>query len=173
MIKAVFFAFVLFLLAWHNSLAQLSKFNRDYPHYSKVRNSKEQHDLLNDSTMLLGSISNNPDYGWSADFPVMLGLAHMVDSAALYREKYLNALLGPQGERVLYERLAPCCPFRTPNQLRLHLKARLHDNEFGLLERYRVWINTAEPARILYVNIYDEGDVIAPLGFTFKQAFSD
>lgn len=152
-----------------NTFAQISKFDKEYPRYTGTRNTKSIFQFRADSSLVLKKIATDPNYGYTEKAPIMLGLAQQVDSAAMYRTHYLEALAGPKGEPITYERLPPCCPFRTPNQLRSHLKQDVKQTEFGLLERYRIsYAGLKEPV-ILYINIYDEGELLAPMGFSIRK----
>ncbi|ALW86135.1 hypothetical protein AUC43_14155 [Hymenobacter sedentarius] len=71
--------------------------------------------------------------------------------------RYLNALKGPQGQAVAYERQASCCPFKT--------RRGVADNT-GMLDVYTVtWEGKATPVT-LYLNMYRGGKLMAPIGFT-------
>lgn len=73
--------------------------------------------------------------------------------------RYLNALLGPEGQEVKYARAGSCCPFKTPNGML--------DNT-GMLDRYRLtWAGSADTVDI-YINMYDKGDLRIPVGLKAK-----
>lgn len=71
---------------------------------------------------------------------------------------YLDALRGPGGEPVTYERLGSCCQFQTPNGL---------DGKEGVLDAYEVTYPGLPRPVTLYLNMYDPPrDATLPQGFT-------
>jgi len=71
---------------------------------------------------------------------------------------YLEALRGPAGEAVRYERLGSCCRFQTPNGL---------DGKEGVLDAYEVTYTGLAHPLTLYINMYDPPrDSELPQGFT-------
>lgn len=165
--KTIIIALCTYVILQGKVMAQISKYDQQYTRYTNKKNTKENFVMINDSTMRLTRVSEDPEYGFSALKPVMLGLAYMPDSAAKYRVKYLNALTGPDNQDVYYERIGACCVFHTPNQPRYWLKSDPKQTEYGLLEHYRIWYEGSEP-QSLFLNIYDEGELFAPFGFGIK-----
>ena len=139
--------------------------------YSKNRNTIENYSQVNDSTLRASGISRDPKYGFTEENPIMLGLVD-VHKAADNIEKYLNALLGPNGEEMLFKRLKPCCPFKTKNFRYKHLFLDFEfDHKYGMLEKYEVSFREMNQIKsfILFFNLYDETqNVLAPNGFTYK-----
>src|SRR5688572_14441153 len=85
---------------------------------------------LDDNTYLLLETSDDKTYGFEMSNPVNVG--GVGEGSSRNQRRFLNALLGPNGEEVKYYREGSCCPFKTPNGP--------YDNA-GLLDRYRVyWI---------------------------------
>lgn len=140
-----------------------SKLDRNYPQYVKDKNSRDTLLHVNDTTLLLSSIATDTEYGRTPEKPVMVGMVAL-EAGADNRSKYLNALRGPKGEAVTYRRLKACCPFQTPNQKMWDPKAKM-----GLLERYELTYEGLEQPVILYINLYDDGPIQAPEGFTILQ----
>lgn len=115
--------------------------------------------LVNENTFLLTEVSDDPTYGYTEKNPVRVGGVR--DSSGPANERrFLNALAGPGGEAIRYQRLGSCCMFET-------------DNGFmgsGLLDMYEItWPGQTEPV-VLYLNMYDPGPLLAPVGFTIKPA---
>jgi hypothetical protein len=100
-------------------------------------------------------VSEDETYGYSEKNPIRVGGGR---SAGVRNQlRYLNALKGPQGQAVTYERQASCCPFRT--------RRGVVDNT-ALLDVYAVtWTGKAAPVT-LYLNMYRGGKLLAPRGFT-------
>lgn len=105
--------------------------------------------------MVLTSAASDPAYGFSEKSPVLIGGGFGEGSARTYQ--YLNALRGSGGEKISYDRVGTCCPFKSPNAL------------FGgqaLLEVFEIVIpGSAAPKRI-YFNWYDAGETLIPVGLS-------
>jgi len=105
--------------------------------------------------MKLSTAASDPQYGYSERLPVMIGGGFGEGSDRTY--KYLNALRGPNGEAVAYDRVGTCCPFKSPH------------SPFGgeaLLEVYEITIRGSEGSKRLYFNWYDDGPVLVPVGLS-------
>jgi hypothetical protein len=89
-------------------------------------------------------------YGYAQSNPIKTGKGPSGERA------YLDRLTGPNGEKVKYERLGSCCPFKTKNGLL--------DNT-GMLDKYEVTYEGLGKKVILYLNMYDEDKLMAPKGF--------
>jgi len=96
-------------------------------------------------------------YGYSERSPIKIGGGFESGSERTYR--FLNALRGPNGEKVTYTRVGTCCPFKSPNSP--------FDGE-GLLEVYVTSYGVSPPQR-LYFNWYDEAEVLLPRGLTAER----
>src|SRR5688572_4586327 len=104
--------------------------------------------------MALKKSATNPQYGTSEKQPVVVGGGPGDGVRNTYR--FLNALRGPKGEAVHYDRQGSCCAFKTT-------KAVIGDR--GLLDVYNVWYDGQQPVR-MYLNWYDDGEPMVPVGFT-------
>ena len=100
-------------------------------------------------------VSPDETYGFTAENPVRVGGGR---SAGLRNQlRYLNALKGPQGQAVTYERQASCCAFKT---------RRGAVANTAMLDVYTAtWTGKATPVT-LYLNMYRGGKLLAPQGFT-------
>lgn len=133
-----------------------------YPEYSAVRNTVEILPHLNDSTLLVNDISTNPLYGRVPEKPIFLGV-YSYREGGKNRSKFFRALAGPQGEEISAYRLKSCCPFKTLNSQTVG-----PDQKFGLLDIWIVNYDGGNPDT-LYINPYDEGELIAPTGYKIKN----
>jgi hypothetical protein len=104
--------------------------------------------------MALKKSATDPQYGTSEKHPIVVGGGLGAGVRNTYR--FLNALRGPKGELVHYDRAGSCCAFTTT-------KAVIGDR--GLLDVYNVWYDGQQPVR-MYFNWYDDGDPLVPVGFT-------
>ena len=107
--------------------------------------------------MQLDLAATDREYGYSEKAPIVVGGGLGKGSENTYR--YLNALLGPNGEIVHYDRVGACCSFHTKNSP-LSGKA--------LLEVFEVRFEGGEPKR-LYFNWYDSSKPSIPVGLTSRQ----
>ena len=108
--------------------------------------------------MELSQAASDPQYGYSELSPIKIGGGFGDGSDRTY--KYLNALRGPNGEAIRYERVGTCCPFKSPK------------SPFGgeaLLEVYEIAGPGAEPPKRLYFNWYDESAVLVPVGLSASK----
>lgn len=114
--------------------------------------------LLNDQTYLLTKISKDATYAFSYSNPVKVGGA-MNSSGPINEKRFLNALLGPKGEKVEYFRTGTCCAFKTNTQI----------GEYGLLDVYKVWLSCSPDTLIMYFDNYNADQLFIPIGFTAKK----
>ena len=115
--------------------------------------------MLDNNTFKLTEVSTDKTYGYSENNAIMVG-GVKENSGPLNERRFLNALLGPNGETVSYTRQGSCCRVKSKNAF---------IGEYGLLDRYEVTYAGLEKPIILYINMYDPGPLKAPAGFTFRQ----
>ena len=104
----------------------------------------------------ISTVSPDPDYGFSPDSPIQLG---GTESGPRQSRLYLNSLRGPDGQVVVYERSGSCCPFETKNS----------SFGTGLLDVYSITYEGLTEPILLYVNMYDPGELQVPQGFTARR----
>lgn len=114
---------------------------------------------LDENTYLLTDASTDNTYGYTKENPVKTG-GSKEQSGPKNERRFLNALLGPNGESIGYFRAGSCCGFKTPNGLM---------NNMGLLDIYRVWWEGSKDTVSIYINMYDKGDLYIPVGFTARK----
>jgi hypothetical protein len=116
-------------------------------------------ELLDDNTYLLSEKADDKSYAYNKSNPVKVGGSNE-SSGPKNERRFLNALLGPNGEEVKYFRAGSCCAFKTPNGL---------INNTGMLDRYIItWVGTRDTLDI-FINMYDRGDLKIPVGLTAKE----
>lgn len=114
--------------------------------------------LTADNTFVLTEYSKDKKYGYDADYPINVFYKNTKDEI-LNAERFLNALAGPKGEKITFSKVESCCPFPTK---RTEIGA-------GFLDIYELkWEGQTEPVK-LYVNIYEKGYLLVPLGLTIKK----
>ena len=119
---------------------------------------KIDYQMLDQGTFALPAVSTDKTYGYDQSNPIKVGGAKE-SNGPLNERRFLNALLGPNGETVTYVRKGSCCAFKSPNGF----------NGVGLLDRYEVTYDGLETAVILFINMYDYGELKAPVGFTYRK----
>ena len=109
------------------------------------------------NTFVLTDYSKDKKYGYNKDYPVNVFYKN-VTSAKENQERFLNALAGPKGEKIVYSKTGICCPF--PNT----------KSEMGVvsLDVYTITWNGLKSPITLYLNSYGKGALLIPVGFTAK-----
>ena len=113
--------------------------------------------LLDDQTFLLTEISTDQTYG-SKTNPVQVGGAKNSEGPKNER-RFLNALAGPNGEKISYYRKGSCCEVKSENGFM----------GWAMLDNYRVTWEGSKDTVSIYINMYDAGVLKAPVGFTIKK----
>jgi hypothetical protein len=109
--------------------------------------------LLDDNTFLLQGISTDTTYGYHPTNAIK------TSGGPVNERRYLNALLGPNGEPVSYHRRRSCCPVKSDNGIM----------GVAMLDEYEVHYPGMKKPVLLYINMYDPGILKAPVGFTYKK----
>lgn len=117
-----------------------------------------QQELASDDRFKVEVYSEDPTYGYSQENPIMVGGSVM--NGPMNERRFLNALMGSNGEPRTYTRLGSCCHFKTKNGL---------NNDTGLLDKYSVMHKGLEKEVILYINMYDSDTLKIPVGFKKKE----
>jgi hypothetical protein len=114
--------------------------------------------LTPNNTFLLNEYSKDKKYGYDPDYPINVFYRNTKDEN-LNAERFLNALAGPNGEKITFSKIESCCPF--PSK-RTEIGA-------GFLDVYELkWEGQTESAK-LYVNIYEKGYLLVPIGLSIKK----
>lgn len=113
--------------------------------------------LLDNNTFKIDEISSDPTYGYTQENPIMVGGG--LFGGAQNERRFLNALMGPDGEAITYSRQGSCCEFKTKNGL----------DGGGLLDMYIIAHRGLEKEVVLYLNMYDSDTLKIPVGFKKKK----
>ena len=112
----------------------------------------------------LSGVSSDPSYGYTEANPVLVGNGQPMGGppgeGPRNEYMYLNALRAADGQPIIYERLGSCCRFATP------LGA---PGAGGLLDVFTITTPDSAQPVLLYLNMYDAGEKLAPLGFTPRR----
>ncbi len=124
-----------------------------------ARQQTVQIQLRDSHTFVLTEISSDPTYGHSPENPVKVGGIDN-NEGPLNERRFLNALAGPNGESINYFREGSCCPVKSKNAL---------IGGMALLDHYSVSWEGSKDTISIYINMYDFGELKAPVGFTIKE----
>lgn len=114
--------------------------------------------LSKDNTFIITEYSKDKKYGYNKDYPINI-FYYNTNNEQLNEERFLNALAGPKGEKITYIKLETCCPF--PSK-RSAMGA-------GFLNVYEIrWQGQKKPI-VLYLNIYEKGYLLCPMGLSIKK----
>lgn len=117
--------------------------------------------LAADHVFLVKYYSKDKEYGYTIEKPVMVGGSIM--SGPKNEQRFLNALAGPNLERVTYKRLGSGWHFTTKNGI----GGKTSD---GLLDKYEVTYEGLSEPVFIYINMYDSDTLKIPVGFRKKYA---
>lgn len=101
----------------------------------------------------LTGVSTDPEYGLTPNKPVESGGGPSGERA------YLDALAGPNGETIKYYRAGSCCPVKSENGFM----------GTAMLDNYKVSYSGSKGEISIYINMYDKGELKAPVGFTVRK----
>lgn len=114
--------------------------------------------LTKNNIFLLTEYSKDKKYGFDADYPINVFYKNSKEEN-INAERFLNALAGPNGEKISYTKLESCCPFPTK---RSTMGA-------GFLDVYElIWAGQTQSVK-LYMNIYEKGYLLVPVGLSIKK----
>ncbi len=114
--------------------------------------------LTKENTFLITLYSKDKKYGFEPDYPVNVFYLNSKDEN-LNAKRFLDALAGPNGEKITYTKIESCCPFPT----------KRHQIGAGFLDVYElIWVDQKQPIK-LYMNIYEKGYLMVPVGLSLKK----
>jgi hypothetical protein len=117
-------------------------------------------ELTSSNSFVIKKYSTDPKYGYDPDYPINIFFENSINDT-INQHRYLNALAGPNDEKLSYKRKKSCCPFTTKNA----------GIGAGMLDVYEItWKNNKKPLEI-YFNIYEKGELYAPVGLKIKKLF--
>ncbi len=114
--------------------------------------------LSNNNNFVLSKISDDSRYGFDRDYPVNVFYISTINEE-LNCIRFLNALAGPKGEEVSFTKTGICCPFPSNNT----------STGAGFLAVYEINYNGLISPKTIYINIYEKGILMAPIGFGIKK----
>lgn len=128
---------------------------------STIKNVDDNAPILrvsNLNTFVITQYSKDKKYGYDKDYPINIFYGD-TRNEFINQERFLNALAGPNGEKITYAKMESCCPFPTKRS----------EMGAGLLDVYELkWDGQRNPVT-LYLNIYEKGVLMVPVGLTLKK----
>ena len=114
--------------------------------------------ISGNNTFVLTAYSKDAKYGYDKNYPINIFYGN-TRNESINQQRFLNALAGPKGEKITFEKLESCCPFPTKRS----------EMGAGFLDVYEIkWEGQKKPL-ILYLNIYEKGALLVPLGLSLKK----
>jgi hypothetical protein len=114
--------------------------------------------VVKNGAFVITAYSKDKKYGYDKDYPINI-FYRGTSNDTINQKYYLNALAGPKGEKITYTKLENCCPFPSKNT----------DTGAGFLDVYQLkWHGLKNPI-ILYLNIYERGQLMVPVGLGLKK----
>lgn len=114
--------------------------------------------LTKNNTFVIKEFSKDKKYGYDKDYPINIFYRGTKDDV-INQQRFLNALAGPNGEAITFSKLESCCPFPSKNT----------EMGAGFLDVYEIkWEGLKKPI-LLYLNIYERGQLMVPVGFSLKK----
>ena len=114
--------------------------------------------LESNNTFVITEYSKDQKYGYEKEYPINIFYSN-TKNETINQQRYLNALAGPKGEKITYTKLESCCPFPTKRS----------EMGAGFLDVYELkWEGQQNPVT-LYLNIYEKGVLMVPVGLTLKK----
>jgi hypothetical protein len=114
--------------------------------------------LSRNNTFVITEYSKDAKYGYNRDYPINIFYRSTKDDS-INQGRFLHALAGPKGEEITFKKLESCCPFPTQRS----------EMGAGFLDVYEItWQGQKKPI-ILYLNIYEKGVLMVPVGLILKK----
>jgi hypothetical protein len=114
--------------------------------------------LSKNNTFVITTYSKDKRYGYDKDYPINIFYRGTKDDT-INQQRFLKALAGPNGEAITFSKLESCCPFPSKNT----------EMGAGFLDVYEIkWEGQKKPI-LLYLNIYERGYLMVPMGLTLKK----
>ena len=114
--------------------------------------------LESNNTFVITEYSKDKRYGYEKEYPINIFYSN-TKNETINQQRYLNALAGPKGEKITFTKLESCCPFPTKRS----------EMGAGFLDVYELkWEGQQNPVT-LYLNIYENGVLMVPVGLTLKK----
>lgn len=109
------------------------------------------------NAFVIKDFATDDKYGYDKDYPINIFYRNTTNDS-INQQRFFNALTGPNGEKIFFEKVGVCCPFPSKNSV----------SGAALLDVYEVkWVGQKTPIT-LYLNIYEKSQIMVPKGFGLK-----
>lgn len=114
--------------------------------------------LTKENYFVITEYSTDKKYGYNPNYPINVFYKNALNENS-NPARFFNALTGPKGQKIVYIKTGNCCPFPTKKS----------EMGAGFLSVYEVsWEGLKKPIT-LYLNIYEKGKLMVPIGFDLKK----
>ena len=115
--------------------------------------------LIDANTFLLSGTAVETAYAYTEQNPVKVG-GFEENKERLNQRRYLNALLGPNGEEITYQHVKSCC----------YKKIKLPDGreQLAFLDQFELQIGTSNRKLVIFISTFEQDQLLAPRGLTYK-----
>lgn len=111
-----------------------------------------------ENVFIITDKATDEKYGYDKDYPINVFYLRTTNDS-INQKRFFNALTGPNGEKLFFEKVGVCCPF----------PSKKSSSGAALLDIYEVtWVGKKTPIT-LYLNIYEKSKLMAPKGFNIKK----
>lgn len=107
---------------------------------------------------VITKVATDKKYAFTENFPVNVGFTSVEDGEN-NEKRYLNALAGPNGEKINYKFIESCCPFPSNRA----------DVGAGLLDIFEITYEGQAKPELVYLNKYERGELMIPVGFSIRK----
>lgn len=110
------------------------------------------------NSFIITKNATDKKYAYDQDYPVNVGFTSLEDGNN-NQIRFLNALAGPNGEKIKFEQKDSCCPFPTKKS----------EMGAGTIDVFEItWEGQSKPI-LLYINKFEKGELMIPVGFTARK----
>lgn len=110
------------------------------------------------NSFIIEKKATDKKYAYNENYPVNVGFTTLEDGLN-NQLRYLNALAGPNGEKISYKLVDTCCPFPTKRS----------DMGAGMLDIFEITYEGQKKTILLYINKYERGELMIPVGLSAKK----
>ncbi|MFD2909627.1 2-dehydro-3-deoxyphosphooctonate aldolase [Flavobacterium ardleyense] len=107
---------------------------------------------------LITEYAKDGKYAFDADYPINIG-SISENQENLNVQYYFNGLEGPNGEKIIFNKVDTCCPFPSKNTAM----------GAGTISIYEITLEGSTKKLTMYFNIYEKGQILCPKGFQIKK----
>lgn len=110
------------------------------------------------NSFIITKKATDKKYAYNENYPVNVGFTTL-EEGLNNQHRYLNALAGPNGEKITYKLVDTCCPFPTQRS----------DMGAGVLDIFEITYEGQTKSILLYVNKYERGELLIPIGLSARK----